>query len=144
MQVVNEVWQSTMSTESPNEKRTPESTDMDPPNEQSPTNKAKLDTQTQLQQVLGTDDIQDLISSCTKGIKASFRQYLEQNTRLPIWEPPAELPEDTRKYLRNLRIPTLSHSSHYPSLLVHNLGKDDPVFLQRVNSLFNKAWPRIR
>lgn len=66
-----------------------------------------------------------------KGISEPIRRVVAGSATLGVWSPGPG--PQYQQHLQDLRIPLLDGK---PSLLLHNLGKEDPVVEKRVNNIF--------
>jgi len=83
--------------------------------------------------------IEERVKRFTINLQSQFGIYLNENVQLPLWQPPLELDDDTRRHLTGLNIPTISSSSPVPLLLLHNLGQQshDAQLANRIDRLFS-------
>jgi hypothetical protein len=87
------------------------------------------------------EDIKEIVSKFANSLKRTFEIFLKDNAQLPVWEPPLNLAEKTRRHITRLKIPIISRSSQLPLLLLHNLGQrsHDPKLAERVDRLFRQG-----
>jgi hypothetical protein len=62
--------------------------------------------------------VQALIDKFMTELRPVLKEFLRK-PRLPIWKPPENVDEDTRRFYDNLAIPAIHENR--PSLLLHNL-----------------------
>ena len=86
-------------------------------------------------------EIETAVEKFAIDLKEAFNVFLNDNIQLPLWHPPSNLdiPVNIRTHIAALKIPTLSPSSQFPLLLLHNLGEEshDALLDGRVEGLFH-------
>ena len=56
-------------------------------------------------------------------LRSRFEIFLKDSVQRPLWQPPLDLADGTRRHITDLKIPIISSVSQLPLLLLHNLGQ---------------------
>jgi hypothetical protein len=82
--------------------------------------------------------IEKRVSKFASNLKTTFTNFLKNDVQLPLYDPPSELDDKTRRHITGLKIPIITRSSRVLLLLLHNLGQSshDANLADRVNGLF--------
>jgi len=85
--------------------------------------------------------IKKVVSEFANKLRRTFDIFLRDNVQLPLWQPPLDLADETRRHITDLKIPIISPSSQSSLLLLHNLGQPshDAQLARRVDGLFKQG-----
>jgi len=88
------------------------------------------------------DQIHELVRGFAINLRSKFERFLKENVQLPLYQPPLDLADETRRHITGLKIPIISPFSRFPLLLLHNLGQPshDAQLAKRVERHFRREF----